>query len=102
MSTSARFGLSEFAQVLIDRGANIHAVINNGYTPLLLAPDTPCVDLACLLVDRDAKVSMNDQETSLMLAALSGEVEMARFLLYRGADIHAVTSDGETALIRVA
>jgi ankyrin repeat protein len=72
-------------RLLLDRGANIHAL--DDYA-LQLSASNGYIDVTRLLLDRGANIHANDDE-ALRISAYNGHVEVVRLLLDRGANIHA-------------
>jgi ankyrin repeat protein len=52
----------ELAKLLLERGADVKAKDNDGYTPLHLASISNYIELAKLLLDRGADVNAKDNE----------------------------------------
>ena len=97
---AARYGDSKALAVLIENGADIHAVNPAGCTGLHLAAWNGHVDCVrqlikagCLL---DAKAV--DGKTALMKAAQLGKEAAAKALVRAGADISIADARGDTAL----
>ena len=88
-------------RLLVERGADVRARSKVGETALMDAAARGDLAAAKLLVERGADVNAVDHRgyTPLIFAAhFDGDaVELVRFLLSRGADIHA-KAEGETAL----
>lgn len=91
--------LSALAE-LVSRGADIHAVDNNGNTLLHAAAYGNAVDAAQWLVAQGADIRAvdNNGNTPLHAAAWGNAVDAARWLVAQGADIRAVNNGGETPL----
>jgi ankyrin repeat protein len=69
------------------------------FTPLLYAVARSHPDVVVFLLDRGADHTVRaDGASALHLAALLGDLESARALLDRGADLHAVNPQGGTPL----
>jgi ankyrin repeat protein len=91
----------EKTQVLLDRGANVHARSADGRTPLMVAAGLPgAAPVAQLLIERGANVrdrgpSLFGDVSPLVLAAYNGDEAMFRLLVENGADLEA---DGVPAL----
>ena len=94
--TEGRF---DVMQLLIDRGADVHAVNDKGLTPLHLAQYAEAVDL---LVKAGADVNVRDEagQTPLHLAAEENEdavpLDVIEALLLAGADVNAKDDHGST------
>lgn len=91
----------EVAQLLLDKGADVAIVDNDGYTALLYAIKSGNTALAKSLLDHGANVGDRDRHSrrsALHLAAIKGHPDMVRLLLERGADVKATDSLGETPL----
>jgi len=88
------------ATLLLDRGADIHARSDGGYTVLTVALDEDH-NLADLVLDRGADIeARNDAgETALMFPQTA---ESLAYLLSRGADIHARNDAGENTLMMIS
>ena len=90
------------ARELIDKGANINAVI--GYkTPLLEAADTDNIDLVKLILDSGADVNYKNPEGFPLIALIAHEHNIntkaiIKKLIKAGADIYATNARGTTAI----
>lgn len=56
-------------------------------------------DVVQLLLSSGAKIQPELQGTAMLLSALHGNLEIAKFSLKHGADVNLATSNGQTALI---
>ncbi|GBN63290.1 BRCA1-associated RING domain protein 1, partial [Araneus ventricosus] len=86
---------------LLKEGAIVNTQDNNGWTPLHEASNRGFIEIAQLLLDAGALVnvpSLKDNITPLHDALLNDMMPMAILLVSRGADLHAKTSFGYTAL----
>jgi ankyrin repeat protein len=115
----------ETAEVLINAGANLHARSNTGLKPLRAAVYSMRLDVAKLLAGKGARsnifmdaamgrlkqikyvvqrnrniVSAIDADgwTPLHHAAAAGQLEVATFLIEKGADLNASSNKGDTPL----
>lgn len=86
---------------LIAAGASVNTQDNNGWTPLHEASNHGFVEIAKLLLDNGALVnvpSQKDNITPIHDALINDKMPIAILLASRGADMHAKTSLGLTAL----
>ena len=86
---------------LLDRGANIEALDEEGKTPLMSASHWGRRDIVCELIDRAAKIEAVDNlgRTSLYIASMDGSKDAISELLDRGANIEAKSQHGTTPLM---
>ncbi len=98
---AAKYGHKDVVELLINRGANIMARDNNGWTALILSAKYGHKDVVELLINIGANIEARNNygETSLMLAACNGYKEVIELMVGRGADIEARNNSGDTALI---
>jgi len=83
-------------ELLLSRGADLHRVSDRGLTALKAAVKHPA--LVRRLLDLGADPDAGFGETALMLAVRYGSEETIKMLLDAGADVNAVTVDGDTVL----
>jgi uncharacterized protein len=94
------------AKLLLDRGADVNAQDDRADTALTRAAGQGPVELVKLLLERGAHINGGENRgrastghtTPLMSATAGRNVEVARFLIQRGADVYARDADGHTAL----
>jgi cytohesin len=102
LNTAAKSGFDEYVTILLARGADPNIADRQGRTPLSRAFDTRHWDIATQLVRGGAKLPdapLNKTgETLLHKAAKAGHVELIQALLDAGADPHAATIAGKTAV----
>jgi ankyrin repeat protein len=93
-------GDRRIAELLLDRGADVHARDAYGRTPLHDAASGRDEASLALLLDRGADANLQDKrgETPLHVAARRGEESHIRVLLRGGADIDARDVVGRTPL----
>ncbi|HTI38314.1 MAG TPA: ankyrin repeat domain-containing protein [Vicinamibacterales bacterium] len=103
---AAFFGQLEAAKRLVEAGASLDAISQNSTrnTPLHAAVAGRHADVALLLIDRGASVSLEDhgRHTPLHIAAENNLADVVRALLNRGADPLAVDAEDLTPLARAA
>lgn len=91
-------------ETLIAVGADVNAIDQGGYTPLMIAAQTNDVDMIDLFIEAGADIDYAadcatcDQETALILAAENGSAETVEQLLLEGADKQKTLQDGQSAL----
>jgi uncharacterized protein len=92
-------GHADIVELLLERGASLHARSNGGFTPFLFAVRQGRANLARALLNRGADVTdlAADQTSALHVATVRGHVELVNLLLDRGADPNAA-GPGYTAL----
>lgn len=86
---------TEEVQRLLDRGANADGVWANGYTPLFIAASRGNLPVCQLLLDKGARLKtflkQSDGtvrvESALQKAAGSGNLDLVKLLISRGADL---------------
>lgn len=102
----AKTGTAQQIQDAIDRGANVNAQDNFGFTALMVAArynENPGVITTLLKAGAKVKVNAGGGQTPLMLAArFSKDPDGIIALLEAGADVHTAAVDGWTPLIAAA
>lgn len=95
-------GWTEMALMLIEKGADIHAIDwKNADTPLHIAVRYEKTKTAETLIDHGANINAinNDNKTPLLVAANRNyRKETTEMLLKKGANVHAKDNSGQTAL----
>jgi serine/threonine-protein phosphatase 6 regulatory ankyrin repeat subunit B len=96
---AATKGNDEAARALINKGANVNAANNNGWTPLMSAAQhghltTIQILLSAKGIDIDTKNS--DGATALILAAANGKDDIVKELINNGADVNITDNNGRT------
>lgn len=90
LTLAACGGHVELAELLLERGANIEEVNDEGYTPLMEAAREGHLCVVKTLLKHHALVNAKTeetQETALTLAACGGFLDVVDLLLKAGADI---------------
>ncbi|MDO8932392.1 MAG: ankyrin repeat domain-containing protein [Rhodocyclaceae bacterium] len=96
-------GHTVVAKILLDAGADVNTRDRLGLTPLLVACGKTARGyniIAETLIKKGAPINVRDSLgfTPLLLALSGGNLDIARLLIERGADVSACTKKGETAL----
>ncbi|HET9952021.1 MAG TPA: ankyrin repeat domain-containing protein [Candidatus Eisenbacteria bacterium] len=88
----------DVARVLLEFGADVNVVDDNGLTPLHMAAREGNAELIRLLLAKGARIDARNKWnwTPLHFAASQKQLEAARALVERGADRSARTDGGET------
>jgi ankyrin repeat protein len=94
-------GNLDIALVLLNHGANVNTLDDEGWSPLHRASRRGRLDALELLLEQQADVNIlgNDEQTPLYLASQDGKLEVARTLLRYGAAVDARNKKGWTPLI---
>jgi uncharacterized protein len=96
MGLAAEVGNTEMLKVLLEAGADPDSPNPDGMTALLAVARTGIVDAAQVLVKAGAKVDARENfggQTPLMWASARRHPAMMEFLLSKGADINAASTD---------
>jgi len=90
----------ETAAFLIKRGADVHALSNNGKTALHVAVGARSKSCAKLLLDKgaDTRAKNNSGQSILHIAVHAGDAEMVEVLLSNGAGVDAYDNFKDTPL----
>ena len=89
------------SRILLEKGANVNEPNAAGLTPLLYTAEKGFEDVASVLLDFHADVTIKSRfgVPALCLAAMHGHHNIVRLLLYRGANVDSLCdSDRSTAL----
>ena len=94
LHTACEFGKIEIGNLLIDMGADVNALDNASYTPLIRAclfQDNQDVTLIQRLINEGTDVNrmVGNGITPLHYAALRGGLKVAKLLIDNGADVNA-------------
>ena len=101
LMTAAEYGHLDICRLLIDKGAQMEATDNSGWTSLHLVSWEGHIDIVRLLCDRGADIEARDNGgwRPLHYAAIYGHISIVKELIeVRNADINARTDSGRTAL----
>ena len=94
---ASHLGFRDIAALLLKKGADVNAQGSQGFGPLLVAVGNRHAATARLLLDQDGvRVDLNNTGgwTSLMKACKTGQLELARLLLGKGANVNARNGKG--------
>jgi uncharacterized protein len=95
---AARQGDLECTRILLDAGADVNDVAPDGNSVLLTAAHSGHGDLARFLLDKGANPdAAGAGYTSLHVAVLTGDLELAKALLAHGANVNARLTRGTPA-----
>jgi ankyrin repeat protein len=99
LAYAAFHGKLTAARFLLSRGADINAVSLNGYTPLITAIVQEQEAVAILLLEKgaDSRICTPEIETTLMLAADHGSIELVRRLVQK-VDVNLPNRFGQRTL----
>lgn len=98
---AAAAGKTDCVKLLLEKGADGDARDNNGTTPLIAATNADSLETVRVLLDRGVSLRAVDRQNgwnALMHAADKGKVDIARFLLERGARTDQTDRRDRTAL----
>ena len=89
------------ATAVLDKGGDVNAVNNYGWTALAHAARQGDSEMVVLLLERGAVIDTQDQRgwTALMRATSKGRVDIIDLLISKGADVEKHDSEGWTALL---
>ncbi|UNQ73406.1 ankyrin repeat domain-containing protein [Infirmifilum sp. NZ] len=95
---AAGIGDLEKIRMLLERGADINARDNIGWTPLHFAAIAGKLDVARLLIEKGADVNARGVfgDTPLHYAAMNGHLDVVKLLVDSGADVDARDEYGRT------
>ena len=99
--SSLRWDRINVTKFLIEKGAYVNPTTELGRTPLIVSAVEGNSELARLLLDNHADMSLKDnnyQRTALHFAALYGQLDIVEALLKKGADVNEMDTAGRTAI----
>jgi len=93
-------GQKDVVELLLKAGADVNAITEDGWTPLMMASNGQ-KDVVELLLKAGADVNAitEDGWTPLMRASWYGHKDIIELLLLAGADVNAIAKDGRTPLM---
>ena len=93
-------GHTEIAELLIARGADVHAKDKNDNTPLHTSANMGAKEIAELLISKGVNVKATNEfvRTPLHYASCRGSKEIVELLIAKGADVNAKDEEGDTPL----
>ena len=102
----AQEGHVEVVKLLLEKGANIEAINNQGFTPLWIAAYKGHTEIVKVLIaagaDKETKTEDEAKSTPLLIAVQEGHTEIVKVLIAAGVDIGAINNQGFTPLLIAA
>jgi ankyrin repeat protein len=94
---AAQEGAADVVEALLQAGADVNKVDEDGDAPLTVAASAP---IAAMLIERGADVNWANRfgATALWLAAKGGRVDVVKVLLQAGADVNKADENGDAPL----
>ncbi|KAI1395557.1 ankyrin repeat-containing domain protein [Hypoxylon fuscum] len=100
LSYASYNGNVPLVRLLLERGANVHSISAEEYTPLQLALVKGHVDVVQCILDRGIPIDFAHQKFGYLLrASKQGFTPMVRLLIDQGASINGPSTLGQTPLI---
>ena len=99
---AAFFGYAQVVTILLEKGANVFIVNDDGFTALHVSAQGGHLAVTKLLVKAGADLEAAVSHTPLQLAAEGGYSEVMRVLIEAGAKPNSRLSDGSTSLYTAA
>jgi len=98
---ASRDGDIDRVAMLLEKGADVNAKDNEGWTALIWASANERTEIVRELLKNGADVNAKSYIgiSALHQASLNGHTEIVKILLDKGAEVNARTNDGSTALI---
>ncbi len=89
---------TEIVDTLLNQGALINFVDQNGNTPLILAVNTENIEIIKLLLRHEISINHknNDGNTALHIAAFKGNIDIIKILLEKNADYQIKNDNNQT------
>lgn len=93
----------ESVEFLLNNGADVHSIDENGATALHRAVRRASITIVKTLLSHSANINARDTSLCTPLhTCMYGDVELAKFLLRNGGDEDAIEERGKTAIQTVA
>jgi ankyrin repeat protein len=96
---------SDFAELLVQKGADVELTADNGESPVMTAAWHCDTEITRLLLEHGAKVNHNDRDGQTALGSAADacrSADMIKLLIAYGAQVNAKTNRGRTPLIIAA
>jgi len=89
---------------LLDRGENINALDEEGWSLLYMAAMNDDIDMVQYFIEKGAFINSKNVQglTALMVASSVGALDVVSFLIEHGAQIHIKDDSGKTAVMHAA
>jgi hypothetical protein len=93
-------GNIDLLRLFVERGADINLMNASGETPIILAAWRGNLPAVQWLLERGARINAPPRQWSaLHYAVFAGHAELADYLMTRGGDINALTTNGSSVLM---
>ncbi len=98
---ASRRGKSKFAELFIQKGADVNVRDKKGRTALMMTAESDRLKIAQMLIENRANIDVKDNKgrTALIIAAGNGHLEMVKMLIENRANINARDKSGNNAFM---
>lgn len=98
---ASRYGDTEIVAMLLEKGDDVNAKDDSGWTALIVASFYGHPEMVEMLLNNgsDVNAKNNDGYTALIMASERGRPEIVSILLANGADVNATDDNGYTSLM---
>jgi ankyrin repeat protein len=95
-------GDANSVKTILDKGADVNAKDENGFTGLIMASTRGDIVIARILLAKGADINAKEAKygfTAMIVASIQRYIEIVKILLANGADVDIKSSNGDTALM---